>query len=64
MVVNYTNPSSGRVNSVTLSFNGCTSALIYTAKENGPVATQVKLVDGAVRLNLAAGEGVFIIPGN
>lgn len=64
MVANYTNPSGGKVNSLTLSFNGCTRALIYTAEENGPVATEVKLVDGAVRLNLAAGEGIFIIPGN
>lgn len=58
MVVNYTAPDLDQTNMVTLTFPGCTRALVYT--EEG--TEQVNLVDGAIRLTLNCGQAAFIIP--
>ena len=59
MVVNYTAPDLNQTNMVTLTFPGCTTALVYT--EEG--TRQVDLVDGGVlRVTLDCGQAAFIIP--
>lgn len=58
MVVNYTAPDLDLTNMVTLTFPGCTTALVYT--EEG--TQQVNLVDGAIRVTLGCGQAAFIIP--
>lgn len=59
MVVNYTAPDLKQTNMVTLTFPGCTTALVYT--EEG--TRQVDLVDGGVlRVTLDCGQAAFIIP--
>lgn len=58
MVVNYTAPDLNQTNMVTLTFPGCTTALVYT--EEG--TQQVNLVDGAIRVTLGCGQAAFIIP--
>lgn len=58
MAVNYTAPDLNMTNVVTLTFEGCTDALVYT--EEG--VEQVNLVDGAVRLTLPCGSAAFVIP--
>lgn len=59
MVVNYTAPDLDMTNMVTLTFDGCSQALVYT--EAG--VEQVNLVkDGSIRVTLDAGQAAFIIP--
>ena len=59
MVVNYTAPDLNQTNMITLTFPGCTTALIYT--ETG--CEQVDLVEGGIiRVTLDAGQAAFIIP--
>lgn len=59
MVVNYTAPDLNQTNMITLTFPGCTTALIYT--EEG--TEQVDLVEGGIiRVTLDAGQAAFIIP--
>ncbi len=59
MVVNYTAPDLDMTNMVTLTFQGCTQALVYT--EDG--VRQVNLVeDGSIRVTLDCGQAAFIIP--
>ena len=59
MVVNYTAPDLNQTNMVTLTFDGCTTALVYT--EEG--VEQVDLVEGGLlRVTLDAGQAAFIIP--
>ena len=58
MAVNYTAPDLNMTNVVTLTFEGCTDALVYT--EEG--VKQVNLVDGQVRLTLPCGAAAFVIP--
>lgn len=59
MVVNYTAPDLNQTNMVTLTFPGCTTALVYT--EEG--TQQVDLVDGGIlRVTLGCGQAAFIIP--
>ena len=59
MVVNYTAPDLNQSNMVTLTFPGCTTALVYT--EEG--TEQVTLVEGGIiRVTLDCGQAAFIIP--
>lgn len=59
MVVNYTDPINDYTNAVTLKFEGCSQALVYT--EEG--TEQVNLTEnGELRLILEAGQGAFVIP--
>ena len=58
MVVNYTAPDLNLTNIITLTFDDCTTALVYT--EEG--TQQVNLVDGVLRVTLDCGEAAFIIP--
>ena len=59
MVVNYTAPDLDQTNMITLTFPGCTQALLYT--EEG--VEQVSLAEGGVyRVTLGAGQAAFIIP--
>mgnify|MGYP003305828780 CR=1 FL=1 len=58
MVVNFTAPDLNQTNVVTLDFDGCSQAIVYTSEG----VETVNLVDGQLRLTLAAGEGAFIIP--
>lgn len=58
MVVNYTAPDLNLTNIITLTFSGCTTALVYT--EEG--TQQVNLVDGELRVTLDCGQAAFIIP--
>lgn len=59
MVVNYTAPDLDQTNMVTLTFPGCTTALVYT--EEG--VEQMDLVDGGIlRVTLDCGQAAFIIP--
>lgn len=58
MVVNFTAPDLNMTNVVTLDFEGCTQAIVYTSEG----VETVNLVDGQLRLTLAAGEGAFVIP--
>ena len=59
MVVNYTAPDLNQTNMITLTFPGCTTALIYTEEET----KQVDLVEGGIiRVTLDAGQAAFIIP--
>lgn len=59
MVVNYTAPDLKQTNMVTLTFPGCTTALVYT--EEG--TQQVDLVEGGIlRVTLDCGQAAFIIP--
>ncbi len=59
MVVNYTAPDLNMTNMVTLTFEGCTQALVYT--EEG--VEQINLVaDGSLRVTLGCGQAAFIIP--
>lgn len=59
MVVNYTEPVHNMTDIVTLKFDGCSQALVYTEK-----GTEVKTLtaDGVLRLTLEAGQGAFVIP--
>ncbi len=59
MVVNYTAPTDKLTNIVTLNFEGCSQALIYTEDST----ETVNLLDnGDLRITLAPGEGAFVIP--
>ena len=59
MVVNYTAPDLDQTNMVTLTFPGCTTALVYT--EEG--TKQVDLVEGGIlRVALGCGQAAFVIP--
>lgn len=58
MVVNYTAPDLDQTNIITLTFAGCTTALVYT--EAG--TEQVDLVEGTLRVTLDCGQAAFIIP--
>lgn len=58
MAVNYTAPDLDMTNVVTLTFEGCTDALVYT--EEG--VEQINLVDGTIRLTLPCGSAAFVIP--
>ncbi len=58
MVVNFTAPDLNQTNVVTLDFEGCSQAIVYTSEGT----ETVNLVDGQLRLTLAAGEGAFVIP--
>ncbi len=59
MVVNYTAPDLNMTNMITLTFEGCQQALVYT--EEG--VQQMNLVDnGTIRLTLHAGQAAFVIP--
>ena len=59
MVVNYTDPINDFTNAVTLKFEGCSQALVYT--EDG--TKQMNLTEnGELRLILEAGQGAFVIP--
>lgn len=59
MVVNYTAPDLNQTNMVTLTFPGCSTALVYT--EAG--VEQVGLVEGGIlRVTLDCGQAAFIIP--
>lgn len=62
LAVNYSYPGAGKTNTAKLHFANCSTALVYTGSENGMKVESVKLIDGTLRLNLAAGEGAFIIP--
>lgn len=59
MVVNYTAPDEKLTNIVTLNFDGCSQALVYT--EDG-VDTVNILDNGDLRITLAPGQGAFVIP--
>lgn len=59
MVVNYTAPDLNQTNMVTVTFPGCTTALVYT--EEG--VKQMDLVEGGIlRVTLDCGQAAFIIP--
>ena len=59
MVVNYTAPDLNQSNMVTLTFPGCTTALVYT--EEG--VEQIPLVEGGIlRVTLGCGQAAFVIP--
>lgn len=58
MAVNYTAPDLDLTNIVTLTFDGCQQALVYT--ESG--VYQQNLVDGQLRLTLPCGAAAFVIP--
>ena len=62
LAVNYSYPGAGKTNTAKLHFENCSTALVYTGTENGMKVESVKLIEGTLRLNLAAGEGAFIIP--
>lgn len=58
MVVNFTAPDLNQTNVVTLDFEECSQAIVYTSEG----VETVNLVGGQLRLTLAAGEGAFVIP--
>lgn len=58
MLVNFADPLYNRENTVTLTFNGATRAIVYI---KGQPQT-VELVDGTYTVTLEPGEGQFIIP--
>ncbi len=59
MAVNYTDPAAKKVNAVTLNFEGCSQALVYT--EDG--TKQINLTEeGDLRLVLEPGQAAFVIP--
>lgn len=58
MVVNYTEPSAGLKNKVTLSFNNCTRAVVVT----DGVEKVVDAANGVVEFTQNAGDGTFVIP--
>ena len=60
MVLNASVPSAGNVDAVTLAISNYKYATYYV---NG-VAKTVKLTNGTLSLNIAAGDGVFVIPHN
>ncbi len=60
MVLNASVPSAGNVDAVTLTISNYNYATYYV---NG-VAKTVKLTDGKLSLDIAAGDGVFVIPHN
>ncbi len=64
MVANYNDPHDVATNnSITVSFNNCTAARIYTVDANGNLTTQlVHLSNGAYTLSVAPGSGMIIIP--
>lgn len=58
MVANAEGPQAGKTATVTLTFNSATKAMIY----KGTSCETVSLTDGVCTVELAAGEGAFIIP--
>ena len=58
MVANAEGPRAGKTATVTLTFNSATKAMIY----KGTSCETVSLTDGVCTVELAAGEGAFIIP--
>ena len=58
MVVNFTDPTDGFKDKVSFEFKDANRALVY---RNG-VRRVYEVKDGKLDLNLATGEGVFVIP--
>ena len=58
MIVNATDPGQKLSNSVTVEFKEATKALAYVQGEEQTIT----LKDGSYTFDLAAGEGVFVIP--
>lgn len=58
MVVNYSPPDLDQTNIVTLTFENCSTALVYT--ESG--VSQQPLVSGQLRLTIPSGSAAFVIP--
>ena len=58
MVANAEGPRAEKTATVTLTFNSATKAMIY----KGTSCETVSLTDGVCTVELAAGEGAFIIP--
>ena len=65
MVANYNDPKLVTTdNTVTLTFDGCTKARVYTAKDGELTSEVVDLTNGTYTCEVAPGEGCFIIPVN
>ncbi len=63
MVVNFNDPIAvTSTNTVTLSFEDCTRARVYTCTDGALVSEVIDLTDGACTLTLAPGSGCFVIP--
>lgn len=58
MAVNFTEPSAGTVDAVTVTLSGYQRALVY---QNG-TGQLTPLTEGVLTLELAAGEAAFVIP--
>ncbi len=58
MIVNFTEPSGGLSDKVSVTFNGATGALVY--KHGKPEVVGLK--NGKLDIELGAGEGYFVIP--
>ncbi len=63
MLVNYNDPVAVTgENSVTVSFENCTRARVYTEVDGVLTSTVVDLTNGSYTVTLAPGSGCFIIP--
>ncbi len=58
MIVNMTDPAKNVSDSVTVTFEKATKAIVYVQGE----AQTVELNDGSYTFDLTAGEGIFVIP--
>ena len=58
MIVNATEPSEGKTDTVTISFYKATKAIAYVHGEEQTIT----LEDGSYTFEIGAGEGVFVIP--
>lgn len=58
IIMNYSNPYFGYKDTVSITFNNATSALVY---DGGDVKT-VSLANGVFTTRLNEGEGIFVIP--
>ncbi len=63
MAVNFNDPQAVTGNNqVTLTFDGCTRARVYTCVDGALTSEVVQLTDGACTVTLAPGSGCFVIP--
>ena len=58
MITNYAETQSGKSSTATVTFKGCNKAYVY---RNGAKQT-VELKNGVLTIELAAGDGAFVIP--
>lgn len=58
MFVNYTEPSAGKKNEVTVTFNDCAGAVIYAGGEKSVVNAE----NGKIIFTQDSGDGFFVVP--